>query len=279
MIVQCPICYDSSKTILKESRLYLYRCNSCLHTFTVIPKEKEKYNDDYFQKKHKNYFANPQYGLFDFVYEELLKLLGNEQIQLLDVGCGTGDFLKYIAARNSTAKLFGIDLIDLIDNQQPRIHFIKGDFLEEKFETKFNVICSFAVIEHIDNPHLFVQKMNNLLQSGGFLFIQTINNNSLIYRSARVLNEVGIRSAHDTLYSFHHLEHYTNQSLKTLMEMDGFDVLLQKNHNYPVKAVDVPESNFLIEMSYKFSVWLIFLFSAPFGCGMLQTIVCRKRNS
>lgn len=276
MTVECPICRNSSKTILKESRLSLYRCNSCLHTFTVIPKEKEKYNDDYFLKTHKNWFNNPNYRLFDFIYKKLLKLLSNEQIQLLDVGCGKGDFLKYIAAKNSTAKLFGIDLIY---NQHPRIHFIKGDFLKEKIETKFNVICNLAVIEHVDNPHLFVQKLNNLLQFGRFLFITTINSNSLIYRIAGLLNKVGIHTAHDRLYSFHHLQHYTNQSLKTLMQMDGFDVLLQKNHNYPMEAVDVPESNFLIEKMYKLLVWLIFLLSVPFKWGMLQTIVCRKRNS
>ncbi len=276
MTVECPICYNSSKTILKESRLNLYRCNSCLHTFTVIPKRKEKYNDDYFLKTHKNWFNNPNYRLFDFIYRKLLKLLGNEQIQLLDVGCGKGDFLKYIAAKNSTAKLFGIDLTY---NQHPRIHFIKGDFLKEKIETKFNVICNLAVIEHVDNPHLFVQKLNNLLQFGRFLFITTIDSNSLIYRIAELLNKVGMHTAHDRLYSFHHLQHYTNQSLKTLMQMNGFDVLLQKNHNYPMKAVDVPESNFLIEKTYKLLVWLIFLLSVPFKWGMLQTIVCRKRNS
>lgn len=276
MTIECPICHNSSKTILKESRLSLYRCNSCLHTFTAIPKEKEKYNDDYFLKAHKNWFDNPNYRLFDFVYKKLLELLSNEQIQLLDVGCGKGDFLKYIAAKNSTAKLFGIDLTY---NQHARIHFIKGDFLKEKIETKFNVICNLAVIEHVDNPHLFVQKLNKLLQFGKFLFITTINSNSLIYRIAGLLNKVGIHTAHDRLYSFHHLQHYTNQSLKTLMQMDGFDVLLQKNHNYPMKAVDVPESNFLIEKMYKLLVWLIFLLSVPFKWGMLQTIVCRKRNS
>lgn len=277
MTVQCPICHDSSKTILRESRLSLYKCNSCLHTFTVIPKEKqEKYDDDYFLKVHKNWFNNPNYRLFNFIYKELLKLLGNEQIQLLDVGCGKGDFLKYIAARNSTAKLSGIDLTY---NQHPRIHFIRGDFLEEKIEIKFNAICNLAVIEHVDNPHLFVQKLNSLLQPGGFLFISTINSNSLIYRIARLLKKVGIRVAHDRLYSVHHLQHYTNQSLKKLMEMNGFDLLLQKNHNYPIKALDVPESNFLIEKFYKFVVWLVFLLSSALGCGTLQTIACRKRNS
>ena len=63
------------------------------------------------------------------------------------------------------------------------------------------------------------------------------------------------------------------------MEMNGFDVLLQKNHNRPMKAVDIPENNFLIEKIYKSLIWMIFLLSHIFGCGMDQTIVCKKSQS
>ncbi|MFH1540238.1 MAG: class I SAM-dependent methyltransferase [Elusimicrobiota bacterium] len=280
MAIQCPICRDNSKTILMESRLNIYRCNSCLHTFTDIPKERqEKYDDDYFLKTHKAWFNNPNYELFKFIHKKLLKLLVKEDACLLDIGCGKGDFLKYILEKNSRAKLFGIDLVF---NQHPGIHFIKGSFYDlkkEDFGTGINVICGLAVIEHVDDPHLFVQKLNSLLELGGLLFIMTVNNNSLIYRIARFLNRVGMHAAYDRLYSFHHLQHFTNQSLNTLLRMNGFEILLHKNHNYPMKAVDVPESNFLIEKVYKLFVWLIFLLSSVFGCGIYQTIICRKRNS
>lgn len=107
----------------------------------------------------------------------------------------------------------------------------------------------------------------------------TINNNSLLYKISRLLNKAGIHTAHDRLYSYHHTHHYTNQSLKTLMEMNGFDVLLQKNYNRPMRAVDVPGNNFLIEKIYKSLVWMIFLLSDVFGYGMDQVIVCKKSSS
>jgi SAM-dependent methyltransferase len=225
---------------------------------------------------HKNWFDNQDYELFSFIYTKSLKLLRDKQIQLLDVGCGKGDFLKYIRAKNPAARLFGIDLIS---NQYPGIHFIKGNFLEKKIKIKFNIISSFAVIEHVDNPHLFVRKLKDLLEPEGFLFIMTINSNSLMYSISRLLNKAGIHTAYDRLYSLHHIQHYTNKSLKTLMERDGLDVLLQKNHNRPMKAVDVPGNNFLIEKIYKFLVWTIFLLSNLFRCGMDQTIVCKKSSS
>jgi 2-polyprenyl-3-methyl-5-hydroxy-6-metoxy-1,4-benzoquinol methylase len=273
--VPCPIC-DSSKTVLKENRLNLYFCNSCLHTFTGFPKQVEKYDEEYFMSEHKKWFDNPNYELFDFIYDEAVKRLGGDPVHLLDVGCGTGDFLKYIVNKNESSKLTGIDLID---NQHPGVLFLKGSFLEENLDAEFNVICSLGVIEHIDTPKVFVKKTNDLLRPGGLLFIMTINNDGFIYRIARLLNKLGIHFAHDKLYSFHHIQHFTNRSIKTLVEKQGFDVLIQKNHNYPIKAVDVPKSNVVFEKIYTFSVWLIFLLSAPLGGGMLQTVVCRKRNS
>lgn len=259
---------------MQESRLSLYRCDFCLHTFAAIAKDQQQeYNSDYFLKTHKNWFNNPDYRLFDRIHAQLLKLFGNDRFRLLDVGCGKGDFLRYIAAKSPKAELFGIDLAY---NWHPRIHFIQADFLEEMIETKFDVIYSLAVIEHVDNPTLFVQRLKACLRPGAVLFISTVNNNSLLYRIARLLNKVGIHTAHDRLYSSHHLQHYTNRSLRKLMEMNGFELLSQKNHNYPMKAVDVPESNILIEKAYKLLVWLIFSLSVPFRCGHLQTIVCKE---
>jgi len=271
----CPIC-RSSKTTEEESHLNIYKCNSCSHVFTDIPKEKQEiYDEDYFLDTHKNWFNNQNYEMFDFIYAKSLKLLRGKQIKLLDVGCGKGDFLVNIRKKNPAAKLFGIDLVS---NYYPGIHFMKGDFLEKKIISKFNIINNIAVIEHVDNPHLFVRKLSKILEPGGFLFILTINNNSLMYQIARLLKNVGIYTAFDRVYSHHHLQHFTNQSLKKLMEMNGFDVLLQKNYSRPLRAVDVPESNFLIKKIYKFLVWTIFLLSIVIERGIDQIIVCRKNN-
>jgi len=275
--LKCPICYNTSKIVLEDRYLNVYRCKSCSHTFTVILKEEqEKYNEGYYTKEYRNWFKYPNYKLFNFIYNKSTQLLDKKPFQLLDVGCGKGDLLKYIASKDLKANLFGIDLID---NSDPRIHFIKGDFLEEKIESKFNVICSIAVVEHIDNPHLFLQKIRDLIEPNGLLFITTVNNNSLLYRISRLLKKLGIRVAYNRLYFHHHLQHYTNQSLRKLMEMNNFDILLQKNHNYSIKMIDVPESSFLIKNIYKLSVYFIFLLSSSFNSGMLQTIVCKKKNN
>ena len=272
---RCPVCFEEKDIIVQDSRLNLYRCNSCTHVFTIIQKkDQERYGNDYV-KRHLHWNNNPNYPHFDFIHTEILRLLSTKQFELLDVGCGNGNFLKYINTINPKIKLFGIDVID---NSHPDIHFIKGDFLTHHFQNKVDVICGLHIIEHFDDPHLFVKKNSAVLEPGGVVVLTTINNNSLMYGVARLLNKIGIPVAHDSLYHRHHLNHYTNQSLRVLMEMNNYDVLLQRNHNYPIGAVDVPQNYFVIEKLYLLAVWVIFLLSVLSGNEIHQTIICKKRD-
>ena len=65
---------------------------------------------------------------------------------------------------------------------------------------------------------------------------------------------------------------------KTLLEKEGVDVVMIKNHNYQLKAVDVPEGNSLMMGIYKFMVAAMFIVSKPLNLGHHQTLYCKKRN-
>ena len=253
----CPICGKNSAVI----DIDLYRCGPCKHTFSDLkPQDQKRYDEDYFTS-NPAYFGNPNFRLFDFIHKRLPK----GKIRLLEIGCGKGDFLKFMREQEPEAELCGTDLTDNFFND---IRYIKGDFLKEKIEGKFNVIVALAVIEHFDNSLAFIRKVNTL--SDGLIFIMTINNDSLIYKVARLLKQFGIRAVYDRFYYYHHLQHFANYSLRKLLESNGFDVLEQANHAYSVRAIEI--NNFL-----RFFVWLIFLFS--FNCGMLQTVICRKTTN
>lgn len=275
---RCTVCH-SDNVFLINNHLSVYGCNSCSHQFSLIPKEKqEKYDDDYFLNTHKNWMSNPNLKLFDFIYRKIGKLLNKESIKLLDVGCGNGDFLKYLASKDPSLDLFGIDLAE---NKHPRITFVKKDFVNDQLseikDSKFDIICGLAVVEHVEDPHLFVQKINSFLRPDGLVFLMTINSDSLIYKIARILNRIGFKSAFNRLYSAHHLQHYTRKSLIKLMLMHDFDILLKISHNYSLKAVDVPGKN-LANVFYKVFVAIIFLISSLFKNQICQTIVCRKNK-
>jgi 2-polyprenyl-3-methyl-5-hydroxy-6-metoxy-1,4-benzoquinol methylase len=273
----CPIC-KSDNTFLKNKRMSLHTCNNCNHTFTVIDRvEEEKYEADYYLKAHKNWFDNPDFELFENVFVASSTILGEDKIKLADVGCGQGSFLKHLQKKyvNKDLELNGIDIIE---NSHPGIKFESGDFLEMDFKEGYNIITSFMVIEHVIDPHVFIKKMVESLALNGVIVVNTINNGSLIYRVARLMNSLGFPTAHDRLYNHHHLQHYTNKSLTTLLEMEGVDVVKIKNHNYKLKAVDVPSRNPIAIGFYKLMVLGMFIVSKPLNLGHHQTLYCKKRT-
>lgn len=235
---KCPICNKDS--FLIDKKMNIYKCIPCNHTSTIIQKDKhENYSKEYFMNKHKNWFNNPNVKLFNLIYKSLRPRAGTK---LLDIGCG------------------------------------KGDFLKTKIKGKFNFVCSFMVIEHLNDPKLLLKKIGYILEDKGVFVLNTINNDSLLYRIARVLKNVRFSVAYNWLYSKHHHQHFTNQSLKKIIYLNGFEVMSHKNHNYPFNAIDIPKSNFLFEKLYKLAVIIIFILSKPFGLGMYQTLICKKRT-
>ena len=111
----------------------------------------------------------------------------------------------------------------------------------------------------------------------GVIVVNTINNESLVYRVARFLSKLGFPASHDRLYDHHHLQHYTNKSLKRLLEMENLKVVKVNNHNYKMKALDVPKSNKLIMGVYRIMVALMFFVSKPLNLGHHQTLYCKKK--
>mgnify|MGYP000943487039 FL=1 len=118
--------------------------------------------------------------------------------------------------------------------------------------------------------------MRRLLADDGLLMVNTFNNDSLIFRIARLFNRLGLSSAaYRRLYSHHHLQHYSRRSIREILVRSGFDVQEHRCHNYPLAAVDVPAAGKLVETAYRAFVGLVFLVSDPLGLGIEHTVFCR----
>lgn len=271
--IQCTVCEKSEAVVLEDTALRLNRCGVCRHAFKSIPKEQqEKYDEDYFKEAHKNWFDNPDYPLFEFIHDSVIKIKGRGPIKVLDVGCGKGDFLKYLKTRNPELGLYGIDLVN---NDHPGIMFFKGDILENDPGIKFDVICNLAVIEHVDSPHLFIKKIKGLLAPGGIVFTVTDNDDGMVYSAARALKRVGIAAPYDRLYTTHHMQCFSNKSLKLLLEMNGLSTVMHRRHNHPVAAVDYPKSGIFAMAIYKTAIRLVFMASSLCDSGILQINVSK----
>lgn len=274
MLPNCSVCLNSAHVVCADPHLNLYRCRLCYHGFTVKPKELyEVYEESYYSEKHPNWFKNPNIGHFRRLHRIICSVFPDKKARVLDIGCGNGDFLKYLAETNRGFELWGIDSIE---RRHPGVHFVAGDFFTHDFGGPFDVIVNLMVIEHLENPRAFVKKIYESLKPGGLLILTTNNDGGMLYAIARFLNIFGIHAAYNRIYVGHHLQHFTNRSLRKVLEAGGFEVQSFLNHNYPLKAVDTPPAGFLTTKIYLGVVWVVFRLSEFFGNEFLQTYVCRK---
>ena len=230
--------------------IYIYSCKNCNHRVSFFKKKnkaRDEYNENYYIEKHKNWFENPNYSLFNFILHFVKK---NNIKNILDLGCGKGDFLKYMNLK-SKLKLTGIDITK--NKNLKSIKFIKGDLHKYTFNEKFDLIVNLAVIEHIDDVNKFVAKINSLLNKNGHTIIMTVNQNSLIYKISRFLYSININEPFIRLYDKHHLNHFSNKSLLYLLKKHKFEIIGKYFQNHNLNSVDFNKANFVKTLIFQSS--------------------------
>lgn len=90
---------------------------------------------------------------------------------VLDVGCGTGQFVNMIQGK--VKSVLGIDLSEeCIDFAIKRgLNCKKVDFLE--IDSRFDIISMWHLIEHLRSPADFIKHAYKILNPGGTLLIET----------------------------------------------------------------------------------------------------------
>jgi SAM-dependent methyltransferase len=92
---------------------------------------------------------------------------------LADLGCGNGDFLKYLEGRAA----FGYGIDTAIDStlNNDRLSFKSGN-LNERIpldDESVDVVTSLAVIEHLWKPDVFLEEILRILKPGGYCLMTT----------------------------------------------------------------------------------------------------------
>ncbi|MBM3817897.1 MAG: class I SAM-dependent methyltransferase [Acidimicrobiia bacterium] len=135
--------------------------------------------------------------------------------RLLDVGCGTGDFLNVMHEA-------GWDVAGVEPNAEARRRAPASlqerivDTLDAVSGAPFDVITLWHVIEHLPSPAADIEKLTTLLRPGGALFIAVPNFAS--WEAAIG----GTRWFHLDLPR--HLYHFTPETLSHLLDDHGFTV-------------------------------------------------------
>lgn len=255
--ITCPICGSGkTKFFVGKNNHNLYECINCDLVFVYpIPKNLNKiYNDEYFFKKEEkkirngagyvNYEKDKESMRETFItyLKKLEELTANRKI--FDIGTATAYFLDL--ARSRGWETAGVEIssyaAEIARNKGHKI--FEGPLLDLKIEEQFGVVTMWDVLEHIDEPQKYLFAINNILQKGGILTINTIDRESWWARFWG--------SKWYSIIPPEHLFYFSLKNLKILFEKNGFKIIkVQKiGKKFPLA--------YIFQMLYnwqKFRIW------------------------
>ena len=184
---------------------------------------------DYYKSEDYISHTDTQRNLFEKVYHfirkvslkkklRLINSFSSEEKNLLDVGCGTGDFLQI--AKQNNWNIFGIE-----PNEQAR-HIANKKVINSVFEIKqllkfkpasFDVITLWHVLEHLPNLEDHIVIFKKLLKPKGTLIIAVPN-----YKSYDATHYKEFWAAYDVP---RHLWHFNKTSISKLVSKVSMQVI------------------------------------------------------
>ncbi len=108
-----------------------------------------------------------------------------EPLTLLEIGCGSGIYLKYAAERNPQLNAIGLELQSSVAemarrniqswNLQERVRIESGDIREKSFEHPFDIVTLYNNIYYFPVPErvALLEHVRKYLKPGGFLVLTT----------------------------------------------------------------------------------------------------------
>ena len=147
----------------------------------------------------------------------------------MDIGAGTGDFIEYLSSKNG--KVTGVEA----SLKARCIASTKGLHLKEEIsqlEKSFDIITMWHVLEHVYHLKKDVEKIKDILQEDGTLFVAVPNCSSY-----DALKYGEFWAAYDLPI---HLYHFRPNNIRQLFEgvgMEVVDVLPMKFDSYYVSLL------------------------------------------
>ncbi len=230
----CPICKSSQiklflvckdNTVSRET-FDIVECISCGFKFTNPRPDEDKLGAYYKSDEYVSH-SNSSKGFVHSIYQIVRKYTLLKKLQLiskyyktgniLDIGCGTGEFLKTF--KDAKWKTFGIE--PSLDVREIAIKNygldIRGEAEIKKLETEgFDVITMWHVLEHVPELNDRIDDLKRLIKPEGIIVIAVPNCTSF---DADVYKENW--AAYDVP---RHLYHFVPNDIETVFNNHGLKV-------------------------------------------------------
>ena len=175
---------DVSKTFKDLSKIEVYKCNETGLRF-YAPANVAGDSRFYERLQETDWYYMP----WKWEHQLTAKFIKPND-KILEVGCGRGDFIKRIANENQV-ECVGLELNESVATEKGPVK-IYNRYIEDygsEHPGKFDLVCSFQVLEHIPSVGSFMEGQINALKEGGLLIIGVPNNDAFIkYNKMELLN-------------------------------------------------------------------------------------------
>ena len=234
---KCPQCEGEKvldqidcKDFFGDHYSYIQCVNCKVYSISPLPTNEQlakAYSEAYYGEKETK-FIGPIEKWIDrlrFRKAQKVALQIPEGGKVLDIGCGNGRFLNYLATTRKV-KAYGIEMEGKSAERAanlPSVNLMLGSFEEMKIpESEFDFFSMIHVIEHLKYPYKALDKAIDLLKSEASVYIAYPN---IASRQAQKY-----RGAWLHLDPPRHLNFIEPYELIAFMKSKGFDLVLE-NHS------------------------------------------------
>lgn len=223
---KCPICSSENLSVKKvdsrtNKKLNISICKNCYHRFINEYKFEDIYSTGDFTKIARGNTKKPSkekiYSLDKKAFERInfYKKIIKDFDNTLEIGSSIGSFVHLLKLKEKKATGIEPDIdYAAFSNEQYGFDQLNGMFEDFQFEQSFNSICSFHVLEHINDLEKFIKKVDSVVQPGGKVLFEM--------PSFEIHNYGNLKST----YWEPHLHYFTQPSLYYLFSQ-FFNVIKQ----------------------------------------------------
>jgi 2-polyprenyl-3-methyl-5-hydroxy-6-metoxy-1,4-benzoquinol methylase len=199
---ECPLCRSNSWKPIAEKTQYVREfkshgpevvyCNNCSLIYLNPVMDNESYRDFYskdMQKKIAEMYIAEDYSKKTHdqsIYrKKILRDYLSKDTNILDVGCGYGDFLYSIKDEVATANGIEPSLQRAKYGKSHGLNIIHGSITDWPDSQQVDIITMFQVIEHVVDIHSFMKKAISTIRPNGRIVIEVPNHDDILVKSKR----------------------------------------------------------------------------------------------